>query len=139
MDGHPRQNPAYRPATEKASETGLFLLWRVARNSSRFRSGSPSAVSLEPLSAGARRSPCGCVGVAPPPRVEASSTVDRAQGAAGGEHGGGFVQLVVGDVRVAADSREIGVAEVGGDEAGIARLLAQTNSGGVGGGGRGGT
>jgi hypothetical protein len=25
MDGHPRQNPAYRPATEKAPETGLFL------------------------------------------------------------------------------------------------------------------
>ena len=25
-DGHPRQNPAYRPATEKALETGLFLL-----------------------------------------------------------------------------------------------------------------
>ena len=26
MDGHPRQNPAYRPATGKALETGLFLL-----------------------------------------------------------------------------------------------------------------
>jgi len=26
MDGHPRQNPAYRPANEKALETGLFLL-----------------------------------------------------------------------------------------------------------------
>ena len=25
MDGHPRQNPAYRPATEKAPATGLFL------------------------------------------------------------------------------------------------------------------
>src|SRR5204862_7959235 len=25
-DGHPRQNPAYRPATGKALETGLFLL-----------------------------------------------------------------------------------------------------------------
>src|SRR5580692_3497843 len=24
-DGHSRQNPAYRPATEKALETGLFL------------------------------------------------------------------------------------------------------------------
>src|SRR5262245_60336985 len=24
-DGHPRQNPAYRPATEKALATGLFL------------------------------------------------------------------------------------------------------------------
>src|SRR6188472_3587562 len=24
MDGHPRQNPAYRPATKKALETGLF-------------------------------------------------------------------------------------------------------------------
>src|SRR5256885_11514040 len=28
MDGHPRQNPAYRPATEKALETGLFLWTR---------------------------------------------------------------------------------------------------------------
>src|SRR3954467_13565195 len=27
-DGHPRQNPAYRPATGKALETGLFLLDR---------------------------------------------------------------------------------------------------------------
>jgi hypothetical protein len=33
MDGHPRQNPAYRPATEKALETGLFLSDRVAQQS----------------------------------------------------------------------------------------------------------
>ena len=37
MDGHPRQNPAYRPATEKALETGLFLWTRFAGDSS----GSP--------------------------------------------------------------------------------------------------
>src|SRR5207247_9299901 len=30
-DGHPRQNPAYRPATEKALETGLFLLALIYR------------------------------------------------------------------------------------------------------------
>src|SRR5436309_15239064 len=30
MDGHSRQNPAYRPATEKALVTGLFLLARTA-------------------------------------------------------------------------------------------------------------
>jgi len=33
-DGHPRQNPAYRPATEKALVTGLFLWtdrWRLVR------------------------------------------------------------------------------------------------------------
>ena len=29
-DGHPRQNPAYRPAKGKASETGLFLWTRFA-------------------------------------------------------------------------------------------------------------
>jgi integrase len=37
MDGHPRQNPAYRPATEKALVTGLFLWTRFAGDSS----GSP--------------------------------------------------------------------------------------------------
>lgn len=31
MDGHPRQNPAYRPATEKALETGLFLWLPIRR------------------------------------------------------------------------------------------------------------
>ena len=35
----------------------------------------------------------------------------------------GIVQLVRRDVGVAADGREVGVAEVGGDEAGIAGLL----------------
>jgi hypothetical protein len=34
MDGHPRQNPAYRPATEKALVTGLFLCLRFAGDSS---------------------------------------------------------------------------------------------------------
>src|SRR6266540_4106169 len=37
MDGHLRQNPAYRPATEKALVTGLFLWTRFAGDSS----GSP--------------------------------------------------------------------------------------------------
>src|SRR5436305_12785145 len=32
MDDHPRQNPAYRPATEKALETGLFLYGVVVRS-----------------------------------------------------------------------------------------------------------
>ena len=36
MDGHPRQNPAYRPATEKALVTGLFLWSRFAGDSTRF-------------------------------------------------------------------------------------------------------
>jgi hypothetical protein len=31
MDGHPRQNPAYRPATEKALETGLFPFQKPAQ------------------------------------------------------------------------------------------------------------
>jgi hypothetical protein len=34
MDGHPRQNPAYRSATEKALVTGLFLWTRFAGDSS---------------------------------------------------------------------------------------------------------
>src|SRR5689334_4817917 len=29
MDGHPRQNPAYRPATRRAPATGLFLCHHV--------------------------------------------------------------------------------------------------------------
>ena len=43
----------------------------------------------------------------------------------------GIVQLVLGDVGVAADGRKVGVAEVGGDEAGVARLLPQPGRGGV--------
>jgi hypothetical protein len=35
------------------------------------------------------------------------------------------MQLVLGDVGVAADGREVGVAEVGRDEARVARLLPQ--------------
>ncbi len=41
------------------------------------------------------------------------------------------VKLVGGDVGVAANGREIGMAEVGGDETGIAGLLAQPGRGGV--------
>jgi len=41
------------------------------------------------------------------------------------------VQLVLGDSGVANDGREVGVAEVGGNEAGIAPLLAQAGDGGV--------
>lgn len=39
MDGHPRQNPAYRPATERAPETGLSLCQRVALSSARAAQG----------------------------------------------------------------------------------------------------
>ena len=59
--GHPRQNPAYRPATGKALVTGLFLWTRFAGDSS----GSP------PRRAGcgprgiARRAPRGCAGYEP--------------------------------------------------------------------------
>ena len=41
------------------------------------------------------------------------------------------MQLVLGDVGVAADGGEVGVAEIGGDEAGVAGLLAQPGRGGV--------
>jgi hypothetical protein len=74
--GHGLDHPAYRPATEKALETGLFLLGRVARNSSWFRSSSPSAVSLEPLGAGARRSRFGLsASLRPAPRRLATAPV----------------------------------------------------------------
>src|SRR3954466_7103883 len=66
MDGHPRQNPAYRPATEKALATGLFLWTRFAGDSS---SDSPrgglTAVSVEPLGAVAQRGLEGSVGYEP--------------------------------------------------------------------------
>ena|SRR5437899_3325599 len=39
------------------------------------------------------------------------------------------MQLVVGDVGVAADRREIGVAEVGGDQACVAGLLTEPGGG----------
>ena len=54
-DGHPRQNPAYRPATGKALETGLFLWTRFAGDSSGSPRGGLTAVSVEPLGAVARR------------------------------------------------------------------------------------
>src|SRR3954447_14499353 len=62
MDGHPRQNPAYRPATEKALATGLFLLTRFAGDSSGSPRGGLTAVSVEPLGAVARRGLVGCAG-----------------------------------------------------------------------------
>jgi hypothetical protein len=49
MDGHPRQNPAYRPATEKALVTGLFLCLRFAGDSSRSPRGGLDCGLLEPL------------------------------------------------------------------------------------------
>jgi hypothetical protein len=41
------------------------------------------------------------------------------------------VQLVLGDVGVAADGRQVRVPEVSGDEASVTRLLPQPGSGGV--------
>ena len=55
MDGHPRQNPAYRPATEKALETGLFLWSRFAGDSSGSPRGGLTAVSVEPPGTVAQR------------------------------------------------------------------------------------
>jgi hypothetical protein len=55
MDGHPRQNPAYRPAKEKASETGLFL-WTDSPATRQARpAAGVTAVSVEPLGTVARR------------------------------------------------------------------------------------
>jgi len=59
-DGHPRQNPAYRPATEKALETGLFLLCRFCYGLVAVRVRQPLGGFVEPLGAGARPSPSGC-------------------------------------------------------------------------------
>src|SRR5213079_833663 len=79
MDGHPRQNPAYRPATEKALETGLFLWTRFAGDSS----GSPPAAGLTLRSPWNRpaRSPGvawrGCAGYEPL-RAWDATTPDRA-------------------------------------------------------------
>src|SRR5207247_2892060 len=64
-DGHPRQNPAYRPATEKALVTGLFLWTRFAGDSSGSPRGGLTAVSVEPLGAVARRGLEGCAGYEP--------------------------------------------------------------------------
>jgi hypothetical protein len=65
MDGHPRQNPAYRPATEKALVTGLFLLVRFAGDSSGSPRGGLTAVSVEPPGAVARRGFLSCAGYEP--------------------------------------------------------------------------
>ena len=48
-DGHPRQNPAYRPATEKALETGLFLWTRFAGDSSGSLRGGLESRSADPV------------------------------------------------------------------------------------------
>jgi len=65
MDGHPRQNPAYRPATEKALATGLFLCARFAGDSSGSPRGGLTAVFVEPLGAVARLRLAGCAGYEP--------------------------------------------------------------------------
>jgi hypothetical protein len=80
MDGHPRQNPAYRPATEKALETGLFLWTRLAGDSSGSPRGGLTAVSVEPLGAVARRGHAGRAGYEPLRGPEATRPPDRSQG-----------------------------------------------------------
>ena len=56
-DGHPRQNPAYRPAKGKALETGLFLLGRDPRGLVTAIGEAAVGGLPEPLGAGARPSP----------------------------------------------------------------------------------
>ncbi len=46
-DGHPRQNPAYRPATEKALVTGLFLSLPSAGCSDFADSGAGRSIWFE--------------------------------------------------------------------------------------------
>lgn len=41
------------------------------------------------------------------------------------------MQFLVGDVGVTADRREVGVTEVGGDQAGVAGRLAKPRRGGM--------
>jgi MFS family permease len=79
---------------------------------------------VEPLGAGARV----LTGYVPLHAAEASSGCGEAQR---GEGGGGLVELLVGDVGVAADGREIRVTEVGSDEARVSGLLPQLRSRGV--------
>src|SRR5436190_15012698 len=73
MDGHPRQNPAYRPATEKALVTGLFLWTRFAGDSSGSPRGGLTAVSVEPPGAVARRGLAGRAGYEPLRDTESNS------------------------------------------------------------------
>jgi hypothetical protein len=61
----PRQNPAYRPATEKALVTGLFLWIRFAGDSSGSPRGGLTAVSVEPPGTVAQRGLAGCAGYEP--------------------------------------------------------------------------
>jgi len=77
MDGHPRQNPAYRPATEKALVTGLFLCLRFAGDSSGSHRGGLTAVSVEPLGAVARRGLSGCAGYEPLRGVDSTRKAAR--------------------------------------------------------------
>src|SRR5439155_19691532 len=78
-DGHPRQNPAYRPATEKALVTGLFLWTRFAGDSSGSPRGGLTAVSVEPPGAIARRGLLGRAGYEPLRIVKANSSADPRQ------------------------------------------------------------
>ena len=65
MDGHPRQDPAYRPATERPRKRGLFY----GPDSPATRQARPAAaltaVSVEPLGAVARRGLPGRAGYEP--------------------------------------------------------------------------
>src|SRR4051812_39784504 len=46
MDGHPRQNPAYRPATERPRGSGAFLLRSTSLRRARGGTGGPRAALL---------------------------------------------------------------------------------------------
>ena len=67
------KNPAYRPATEKALVTGLFLWTRFAGDSSGSPRGGLTAVSVEPPGAVAQRALAGCAGYEPLREAEANT------------------------------------------------------------------
>src|SRR5690349_18627993 len=65
MDGHPRLNPAYRPANEKPRTVGAFLCPGNQTCSSAFPSRQPLGGLPEPLGPSARPAPFGCAGNVP--------------------------------------------------------------------------
>src|SRR5215203_1589956 len=73
------KNPAYRPATEKALVTGLFLWARFAGDSSGSPRRGVTAVSVEPPGAVARRSLEGRAGYEPLRNLKANNSADPRQ------------------------------------------------------------
>src|SRR5512133_522204 len=125
LTGLLRESPAPVGLFYRTFRYGLVTVW----------SGSLSAVSWNRSARAPGRRLFGCAGFAPPRRSEASKRPGRPQtiveAGPGRERRGRLVELLRGDVGVAADRGEVGVTEVGGDQPRVTARLPQPGGGAV--------